>query len=64
MRVIQYHLGLSTVNILARDQFNDLRAPVSSECSAGQYFLTVETYRIYYLLILENVEYWDSGGRE
>jgi hypothetical protein len=33
IRVIQYHLELSNVFILARDQFNDFRAPGVSECS-------------------------------
>jgi hypothetical protein len=32
--VIQYHLELSTVVKLARNQFNDLRAPGMCECSA------------------------------
>jgi hypothetical protein len=47
MTVIQYHLKLSNVFILARDQFNDLGAPGLSECSARQVFLTVETYKKY-----------------
>jgi hypothetical protein len=42
MRVIQYHLELSNVTILARGEFNDLRAPGSSECSIRQYFLNEE----------------------
>jgi hypothetical protein len=59
--VIQYHLELSTVAKLARDQFNDLKAPGSSECSIRQYFLTVGQYKRFYLLIMKDGEYWDSG---
>jgi hypothetical protein len=36
LEVIQYHLELSIVIKLARTQFNDLRVPGTSECSATQ----------------------------
>jgi hypothetical protein len=60
IRVIQYHLGLSNVFILARDQFNDHGAPGSREGSARQCFLTIERYKNYYLLILKGNEKSDS----
>jgi hypothetical protein len=50
-------LLLSTIAKLARNQFNDLKAPGTSKCSAKQTFLTVETYKKYYLLILMGSEY-------
>jgi hypothetical protein len=33
VEMVQYHLELSDIFILAIDQFNDLRPPTSSECS-------------------------------
>jgi hypothetical protein len=38
LEMIQYHLELSTVVQLAREQFNDLEAPGTSECSIREFF--------------------------
>jgi hypothetical protein len=40
--VVQHHLELSEVTILARDQIHDQRALGSCECSEKRYLLTVE----------------------
>jgi hypothetical protein len=57
--VYQEHLELSRVSNLAREQFNVLRALGTCECRANGTFLTVVSYKIYYLLILMLGDYWD-----
>jgi hypothetical protein len=45
------------VNILARDQLNDLRVLGLCECSVKEVILTIETYKKYYLFVLKSSEY-------
>jgi hypothetical protein len=58
--VFQQHSELTNISKLARDQFNGLKAPGDDECSVSANFLTVEVYKICYLLMLKGSEHWDS----
>ena len=62
--VFQQHSELSNVSKLARNQVNDLKVLGTCECSTSGIILTVEIYKICYLLILKGSEHWDRVWME